>query len=33
MVYSSLDRYDCKCADIAVVEDACDLGDVLLKVR
>ena len=32
MVYSNSDRYDCKCADIAVVENACNLGDVLLKV-
>ena len=33
MVYSNSNRYDCKCTDIAVVENACDPGDRVLKVR
>ena len=33
MVYSNSDGSDCKYADIAVVENACDPGKWLLKVR
>ena len=33
MVHSNSDGSDCKYADIAVVENACDPGKWLLKVR